>query len=943
MYNHAQNDITETLLAAAVIGIRLRKIGRDIAARKIRTVLVSASIFIGVLGVVILTTLGQLLTRQMQKDLRPDELAMFRIFLDAPTAASADMLAPLERLREWPGVTAVEGQAVYEFAWRGAGETEFHAGQLFAYTKPFGAIQLEPIRLLRGRYPIDGEHEVAVEQRMAEHYGLHIGDTLTVEMAGIAERPQESWRIVGLVYQPYVYLGSDGAESNVFATFDDAQQIVGFKGLSSIYLRFENFATARQQARDIRPYITNETDYSISFTLTDDPQQNLYVVGAQRFSGILTILGVVAMIVSSFLVTNVISTVITEQRRQIGAMKALGATTMDIFVIYIGTALAYGLIGTIPGMIVGAYIGQQAALAAAPLANVILEDATPPLAAVALGLGLGLGVPVIAALPPILNGLRVTILEAMTDQGLQARYGRGLTGRVVQWIPVGPVIRQALNSILQRWTRLALTTLSLALAVAAFMGVFAVFHTLNRVVTGMRETLNYDVATDVQALELLRIAQGIPATEDEIREIEPGVAIKVNVAPLEETPPDDGSEPSASEDNSIFVTGVAAVNLPDLKLESDLTWPELTADSIIITPQIASKLDKSVGDTLRLTTGATTRDFTIVALADFPLETAFMEWQALADFVGEVQEAPSPNAYWAQVGVSLSTDGQETHAIWAVGIDESIGGALTPEFNPEEPGLIISQALATAGNLAIGDELTLHTDANERAYPIQQIVNISSSQIQMFAQDVPDEVLSQGTNMQVIALYWETLESLQGIDFRSASPEMFYINLDQPDTFALTIPRYTPLAVHKNQLAVTDTIAQTIVSVGWVMGVAAGLMALVGGIGLLTISAIGVVERRREIGVMRSVGATSVMVARQFLIEGVIVGVVAWAVGVPLSIALSDMLIQAAPFREVIPADYPSYVPGVGLISMFALTLASTLYPALSATRMTISEILRYQ
>ena len=927
---------------AALFGIRTRKIARDIAARKIRASLVSISIFIGVLGVVVLTTLGQLLTHQMQKDLRASELAMFRIFLDTPTTFNSDLLAPLEHLREWPGVTAAEGQAVYEFAWHLAGEQTFRAGQIFSYTQPFGQIHLEPIRLLRGRYPVAGEHEVAIEQRMADHNGLHVGDAIVIEMVGVAGRPQEAWRIVGLVYQPYVYLGSEGADSNVYAAFDDAQQIVGFKGLSSIYLRFDNFATARQQAREIRPYLNDETPYRIAYTLTDDPKQNLYVVGARRFSSILTILGVVAMVVSSFLVTNVISTVITEQRRQIGAMKALGATNRDIFAIYVGTALAYGLIGTIPGVIVGAYIGREAALAAAPLANVILENSTPPLAAIALGLGLGLGVPVLAALLPILNGLRVTILEAMTDQGLQARYGRGLVGRLVQWLPIGPIIRQALNSILQRWARLALTTLSLALAVAAFMGVFAVFHTLNRVVTGMRDTLNYEVATDVQAQELLRIAQGIPAAEDEIRAIEPGVAIKVRANPQDEAPAQNGVDP-VSEDNSLFVTGIAPANLPDLQIESDFTWQDLTPDSIIITPQIASRLDKSVGDTLQLTLAENSRDFQIVALADFPLETAFMEWQALVDFVGEVQDAPRPNAYWAQIQVDASGDGMSTHDVWTVGIDENVGRALVPTFDPAEPGVIISGALAASGNLAVGDELTMRTSENEQTYPILQIVNITADQIQLFAQDVPEEVMSQGTQTEVVALYWEALETLQGVDYRTASPEMFYINLDQPDSFALTIPHYAPLAVHKNQLAVTDTIAQTIVSVGWVMGVAAGLMAMVGAIGLLTITAIGVVERRREIGVMRSVGATSVMVARQFLIEGVIVGVFAWAIGIPLSIALKDMLIQAAPFREVIPADYPPYVPGVGLISMLALTITATIYPALAAARMTIAEILRYQ
>jgi len=108
-----------------------------------------------------------------------------------------------------------------------------------------------------------------LEQRMADRYGLRVGDTLVVRMEGLPRRPQEEWRIVGLVYQPYIYLGSSGPETNVYATFDDAHDITGFRGLSSIFLRFENFATARQQARDIRPYINDQTPYQIAFTLTD--------------------------------------------------------------------------------------------------------------------------------------------------------------------------------------------------------------------------------------------------------------------------------------------------------------------------------------------------------------------------------------------------------------------------------------------------------------------------------------------------------------------------------------------------------------------------------------------------------------------------------------------------------------------------------------------------
>ncbi|MBZ0310621.1 MAG: hypothetical protein K8I82_31470, partial [Anaerolineae bacterium] len=88
----------------------LRKIKRDILARKTRTVLVCLSVFIGVLGVVVLTTMGEMLTRQMEDDLKTSEMAMLRVYLDAPEPLSyEENQAYLERLNLLPGVTRVEG------------------------------------------------------------------------------------------------------------------------------------------------------------------------------------------------------------------------------------------------------------------------------------------------------------------------------------------------------------------------------------------------------------------------------------------------------------------------------------------------------------------------------------------------------------------------------------------------------------------------------------------------------------------------------------------------------------------------------------------------------------------------------------------------------------------------------------------------------------------
>jgi len=117
----------------------------------------------------------------------------------------------------------------------------------------------------------------------------------------------------------------------------------------------------------------------------------------------------------------------------------------------------------------------------------------------------------------------------------------------------------------------------------------------------------------------------------------------------------------------------------------------------------------------------------------------------------------------------------------------------------------------------------------------------------------------------------------------------------------------------------------------------------VGGIGLLAITSIGVFERQREIGVMRSVGASSLIVLREFLLEGLLIGALAWVIGLPLSYLLSRLLVDTIPFSDAITFRYTLLAPLIGLIGVLFVTGAATLYPSIAAARKTVAEILRYQ
>jgi len=123
------------------------------------------------------------------------------------------------------------------------------------------------------------------------------------------------------------------------------------------------------------------------------------------------------------------------------------------------------------------------------------------------------------------------------------------------------------------------------------------------------------------------------------------------------------------------------------------------------------------------------------------------------------------------------------------------------------------------------------------------------------------------------------------------------------------------------------------------------IVALVGGIGLMGALSINVVERTREIGVMRAIGARSRSIMGMFVLEGVLQGVLSWTVAVPLSFALGHPLArQLGQTMLDIDLDY-SYSFGavlvwLGVILVIA-ALASVL-PARSATQISVRESLAY-
>lgn len=124
------------------------------------------------------------------------------------------------------------------------------------------------------------------------------------------------------------------------------------------------------------------------------------------------------------------------------------------------------------------------------------------------------------------------------------------------------------------------------------------------------------------------------------------------------------------------------------------------------------------------------------------------------------------------------------------------------------------------------------------------------------------------------------------------------------------------------------------------------LMAVVGTIGLSGTMSLNVMERTREIGVMRAIGASDFEIQRIVIVEGMVVGLISWIAGVMAAIPVSNALAAAigqAIFGSPIPVSYTLTGVGLWLALMILFTIVASLLPARTASRLTIRQILAYE
>ena len=107
-----------------------------------------------------------------------------------------------------------------------------------------------------------------------------------------------------------------------------------------------------------------------------------------------------------------------------------------------------------------------------------------------------------------------------------------------------------------------------------------------------------------------------------------------------------------------------------------------------------------------------------------------------------------------------------------------------------------------------------------------------------------------------------------------------------------------------------------------------------------------VLERTREIGVMRAIGAVDFEIMKSVVIEGVMIGLITWLLAIVLSFPISQVLLRIISQAMMGSGMTPAFTPlgiYIWLVVVIILSFVASILPARNASRLTINEVLAYE
>jgi putative ABC transport system permease protein len=250
--------------------------------------------------------------------------------------------------------------------------------------------------------------------------------------------------------------------------------------------------------------------------------------------------------------------------------------------------------------------------------------------------------------------------------------------------------------------------------------------------------------------------------------------------------------------------------------------------------------------------------------------------------------------------------------------------------------VVLNQELAEEVGIGVGDWVIL--DHGLKGESTWQVVGLLLDPANSNSAHVPRDALMKelGNVGKAGAIYIQTVRGDPASEEAAAKSLRQYYDQHQLDI---------SLSDYDTASGFTASILSQVGMIITLLATMAVVIGLVGSMALSGVLSLSVLERRREIGVMRAIGASSGAVGRLFVGEGLILGWLSWVIALPFSIPAGQLMNQGlgAAFEVEILYNFTPTGAMYWLGIITVLSILASLLPARGAMRISVRESLAYE
>lgn len=459
----------------------VKKAWNDLRAHPGRTLLVAFALMIGLWGVGSVSVAYVILKNDLNENYL--RTSPYHIALRSKDFANLD----LDRFRQRP---EIESAAFRDLSFQ---RIEVFPDRWIPLWL-FGVEDFKHYRLAR-IYPQEGPVTPPPGSILIERNGklvseLKTGSTAHIRVGGTVK----SVAVAGIVFDPAQAPATQDAFVYAYTDKTTYGRITGEAVNQRLIIRLKQATSRRQVMKTAQALAMQMGKQGIRIDGIDVPSPNRHPHQWQlntliAFQGWI---GALALLMGAVLVSQLIGAILAGQTRQIGILKAIGATRRDIFTNYLLMVLMPGALASIIAVPLAVFSGYRYAGFVAKILNFDILTTTLPLHLYIGLFGCGLLLPMLFALPALLKGCRMSVREALADYGI-ANNDDQVTGVVKRHVRLPFGTRLAVRNVLRRRQRLATVVATVALGVAIFSTGFNVRQSLLDFLEATKQSMRYDV------------------------------------------------------------------------------------------------------------------------------------------------------------------------------------------------------------------------------------------------------------------------------------------------------------------------------------------------------------------------------------------------------------------------------------------------------------------